>query len=102
MEPQENLGLYSGYGVATQAESYAWIDLDEVKLAKLDAGSEIEIAKEGKKLEINVKSGNMFFNVTQPLADDETMDITTSTMMLGIRGTCGWVTENNALCWRGP
>ena len=101
VEPQENLGLYSGYGVGTQAESYAWIDLDKVKLAKLDAGSEIEIAKEGKKLEINVKSGSMLFNVTEPLADDETMDITTSTMMLGIRGTCGWVTENTAALLEG-
>lgn len=101
VEPQENLGLYSGYGVGTQAESYAWIDLDKVKLAKLDAGSEIEIAKEGKKLEINVKSGSMFFNVTQPLAEDETMDITTSTMMLGIRGTCGWVSGNNAALLEG-
>ena len=76
--PQENLGLYSGYGVETQAESYARIDLDEVKLTKLDAGSEVEIAKESKKLEINVVSGSLFFNVTEPLDDDETMNIVTS------------------------
>ena len=76
--PQENLGLYSGYGVETQAESYAWIDLDKVKLTKLDAGSEVEIAKESKKLEINVVSGSLFFNVTEPLDDDETMNIVTS------------------------
>ena len=91
VEPKEDLGLYSGYGVDTQAESYAWIDLDEVKLTKLDQDSQIEIKKEDKHLEIEVLSGAVFFNVTEPLADDETMNIRTSTMMLGIRGTCGWV-----------
>lgn len=87
----ENMGLYSGYGVDTQAESYAWIDLDKVKLAKLDQNSEIAIEKEGKSLEIEVKAGSLFFNVIEPLAEDETMEIRTSNMMVGIRGTCGWV-----------
>ena len=48
VEPRDDLGLYSGYGVDTQAESYAWIDLDQVKLAKLDQDSEIEIARRAK------------------------------------------------------
>ena len=101
VELREDLGLYSGYGVGTQAESYAWIDLDDVKLTKLDANSEIEIVKEDKSLEINVKSGSLFFNVTEPLADDETMNIATSTMMIGIRGTCGWVRGNTAALLEG-
>lgn len=87
----ENLGLYSGYGVATQAASYGWIDLDEAKLAKMDADSEVEIVKRDKLLELCVQSGGLFFNVTEPLAEDETMNIRTSTMLVGIRGTCGWV-----------
>ena len=87
----ENLGLYSGYGVITRAASYGWINLDDVKLAKMDQESEVEIVKEDKLLEINVSSGSLFFNVTEPLAEDETMNIRTSTMMVGIRGTCGWV-----------
>ena len=99
--PRDDLGLYSGYGVDTQTESYAWIDLDSVKLTKLDQDSEIAITKEGKELEIEVKSGSLFFNVTEPLADDETMDIRTSTMMVGIRGTCGWVTQDTAALLEG-
>ena len=75
----------------TRRESYAWIDLDKVKLTKLDEKSEIEITREGKNLEIEVLSGSLFFNVTEPLAGDETMTIRTSTMVVGIRGTCGWV-----------
>ena len=101
LTPKDNLGLYSGYQVETQAESYAWIDLDQVKLAKLDQDSEVEINKEGKKLEIDVKSGSLFFNVTEPLTDDETMNIATSTMIIGIRGTCGWVTDNTAALLEG-
>lgn len=91
IKPKENLGLYDGYGVDTREESYAWINLDEVKLTKLDQDSEIEIRKEDKRLEIEVKSGSLFFHVTEPLEDDETMTIRTSSMMVGIRGTCGWV-----------
>jgi len=101
VEPRDDLGLYSGYGVDTQTESYAWISLDEAKLTKLDQDSEIAITKEGKKLEIEVRSGSLFFNVTEPLADDETMDIRTSTMMVGIRGTCGWVTQDTAALLEG-
>ena len=98
IEPRENLGLYSGYGVDTRSESYAWID---VKLTKLDQDSEIAITKDGKKLEIEVKSGSMFFNVTEPLAEDETLDIVTSTMVIGIRGTCGWVADDTAALLEG-
>ena len=92
--PLDNLGLYSGYEVGTQTASYAWIDLDDVKLAKLDQKSVISIDKEGKILNIELKSGNLFFNVTKPLEDDETMNIRTSTLLVGIRGTCGWVVSN--------
>ena len=89
----ENLGLYNGYQVGTKAESYAWIDLDQVKLAKMDQESRIEIQKseDEKELEIFVESGGMFFDVKEPLLEDESMDIHTSNMIAGIRGTCGWI-----------
>ena len=93
----DNLSLYSGYGVGTRSASYAWIDLDDVKLTKLDQNSEISIQKEGKALNIEVISGSLFFNVTQPLEDDETMEIRASTMLVGIRGTCGWVENRNSI-----
>ena len=101
LEPLENLGLYSGYGVDTMSESYAWIELDSVKLTKMDQDSEIGITKEGKHLEIEVQSGRLFFHVTEPLAEDESLEIRTSTMLVGIRGTCGWVTENAAALLEG-
>lgn len=87
----ENMNLYGGYQMGTEEKSHAWIALDDVKLAKMDEESEIEIQKDGKKLEVVVDSGGVFFNVTEPLKADETFEIRTSTMTVGIRGTCGWV-----------
>ncbi len=57
----------------------------------MDENSEISITKDDLKLSINVKSGGLFFNVTEPLAEDETMNIRTSSMIVGIHSTCGWV-----------
>lgn len=89
--PAENLHLFQGYMMATQDLSYAWLNLDRARLVKMDEESQIELEKSGKKLEIVVDRGNLFFNIAEPLKDDETLDIRTSSMMVGIRGTCGWV-----------
>ena len=87
----DRLGLFSGYGVATQAASYGWIDLDDTKLTKMDENSGVTVRKDGKHLELTVDRGSLFFNVTKPLGSDETLDIRSSTMVTAIRGTCGWV-----------
>jgi len=87
----EKMRVYSGYHLRTEEASYAWLNLDSAKLCKLDAVSEMEVRKSGKKLELLLDEGNLFFNVTEPLSDDESFNIRTSTMTVGIRGTCGWV-----------
>ena len=89
LEVRQDLSLYSGYDLRTREESYAWVDLDEVKLTKLDQDSRAEIEKEGKDLTIRVREGSLFFHVTESLAEDETLTIRVSTMAVGIRGTCG-------------
>ena len=88
---RDDMRLNSGYGLETEEASYAWINLDDAKLVKMDAVSEISIRKSGKKLDILLDSGNLFFNVSKPLEEEETFNIRTSTMAVGIRGTCGWV-----------
>ena len=87
----KNMRLYNGYHVETDEESYAWINLDDSKLLKEDAASEVEVRKDGKKLEVLLCSGNIFFDVAEPLEDDESMNIHTSTTVVGIRGTSGWI-----------
>lgn len=86
----EDLGLYSGYEVGTRPESYAWIDLDNVKLAKMDQASEIAIQKQGGDLEIEVLSGSLFFRASEPPEEGESMVICASAMSVGVRGACGW------------
>ncbi len=87
----ENMGLYSGYQISTMDESRAWIDLDRVKLVKMDAGSEADIHKNGRELELVVNTGSLYFHITEPLEENETLNIRSSTMVVGIRGTRGWV-----------
>jgi len=88
---QEPLSLYNGYGLQSQPESYAWISLDDTKLAKLDQESGASVYKDGKHLEMVTDYGSLFFHVTQALEEEETLDIRVGTLSVGIRGTCGWV-----------
>lgn len=97
-EPREKLPLFSGYGITTEATSYSWFNLDGTKLAKMDENSGASIEKENKHLKLLVDKGSLYFNITEPLEDDETLEIRTSSMTVGIRGTCGWVdAENDAV-----
>lgn len=91
----EKMRLYNGYTITTGAASYAWINLDDTKLIKMDALSQISVHKSGKKLEVRVDSGMLFFDISEPLADDETLNIRTSTTIVGIRGTSGYFGYNS-------
>jgi len=88
-----DMRLYSGYSVATGKSSAAYISLDGTKAVKLDSSSKATVKKSGSKLEVCLDSGSLFFNVTAPLASNESLNIRTSTMVTGIRGSYGWVTR---------
>lgn len=87
----DGMRLYSGYALETETASYAYVSLDSTKAVKLDASSRGEVSKSGKKLELKSVSGKLFFNVTAPVKEDESLNIRTSTMVTGVRGTAGWV-----------
>lgn len=88
---RDGMRLYNGYSVTTGKESYAWISLDSTKLLKVDASSSVEVRKNGTKLEVNLSSGSVFFEVTEKLNENESLNISSSTMSVGVRGTSGWV-----------
>lgn len=88
---RSGMRLYSGYAVETAAGSSAYISMDETKAVKLDALTRVEIKKSGKQLEAALSAGQLFFNVTAPLKTDESLNIRTSTMVTGVRGSFGWV-----------
>lgn len=86
---RKNMNLYSGYGVDTETESYAWIDLDRTKLLKMDQSSSANLVKNGGRLKIDLEEGSIFFCVTKPLTDGEGLEFETSNMAMSIRGTTG-------------
>ena len=91
----KGMRLYSGYTNSTEKDSYAYVSLDSTKAVKLDASSKAEVQKSGKKLELTATAGKLFFNVTAPVEKDESLNIRTSTMVTGVRGTSGWVEVTN-------
>lgn len=83
----EDMKLYNGTIITTSAKSYAYISIDNDKAVKLDAGTQAEVRTAGKKLELRIITGKLFCNVKAPLKKDETLNISTSTTITGIRGT---------------
>ncbi len=87
----EGMRLNSGYEIITSELSFAYISLDDDKALKLDENSDAKIENDSKNLLITLIDGYLYYNVTKPLEDDEIMNITTSNMITGIRGTQGYV-----------
>jgi Predicted solute binding protein len=87
----DNVRFKSGDALSTGADGLASIGLDESKVVTLRQDSRAEFVKSRKSLELNLTQGELYFNVKEHLADDETFDIRTSTMSVGIRGTSGYV-----------
>jgi len=83
--------LFDGYTIMTAKDSIAYLSIDSAKSLKMDQNTKISIVKKDKVNEIQVISGSVFFSVTEKLKDDETLDVVTPTMAIGIRGTTGTV-----------
>ena len=87
----KGMRLYNGNTLATAKYSYAHISLDSTKAVKLDQSSSATLRQSGNQLELLVKSGKLFFDVSKKLSAKESMNVRTSTMVTGVRGTCGVV-----------
>ena len=88
---RDNLRLQDGDGLETEEKSLVSVGLDETKIVTLQAESLAEVQKKAKWLRLQLREGTVFFQVTKALDPDETFDITTSDMVVGIRGTSGYV-----------
>ncbi len=88
---QKNMRLYSGYTVSTSDDGCAYILLDDTKAVKLDRSTTVQIKKSFRKLQVKLKAGQLIFNVTAPLDSGESLEIRTSTMATGVRGSSGIV-----------
>ena len=86
-----NIRFQSGDALSTGSDGIASVGLDDTKIVTLQNDSRAEFQKSGKRLELKLTSGAVFFNVTEKLKADETFEIKTSTMTAGIRGTSGMI-----------
>ncbi len=94
--PTESMLLKTGYTVST-AIGEAFILLDDEKAIKLSDNTNLTVNKNGHDLVVELNSGELFFNVTAPLENHETLNIKTSNMVTGIRGTSGYVISGENL-----
>ena len=91
----ENVRFESGESMRTGAASTASVGLDTGRVVTLDEKSRVEFTKQNKALERTLTEGSLLLDVQDKLSDDETMDVKTSTMAVGIRGTVIYLhTEN--------
>ena len=88
---KEKMRLASGQNVNTAGQSLIMVSLDDTKLLTMEESSLAEIRTKRKQLEFHLIEGNLFFNVTEKLAENESFDVVTSTMVCGIRGTSAYV-----------
>ena len=98
----ENARFNSGEAMKTAAASSASVGLDEGRIVTLDEKSRVEFEKKDGSVSMNLTEGKLFLDVSKKLSGNETMDIKTSTMVVGIRGTIVYVssepvTDENAL-----
>ena len=83
--------LENGSLVTTSSKSYATVKLDSAKYIKLDSLTKAEVRKANGKAEVLLNSGNLFFNVTSALEENEIFNIRTTSMVMSVRGTCAQV-----------
>ena len=93
-ETVDNARLESGDHIRTGAGSRASIGLDTDRIVTLDELGEVDLEKRNGALVLTVRQGVLFFDVRRKLNDNESMEIRTSTMAMGIRGTQGGIAAN--------
>ena len=87
----ENIRLSSGQALRTGKDSAASVGLDTDRIVTLNAETRVEFLKETDRMEMHLTQGSLFLDVQDKLDENEVLDIRTSTMAVGIRGTIVFV-----------
>ena len=90
----ENVRFDSGESLKTGTASSASVGLDDDRIVTLDEETRVTFSQEGKHMEMFLSEGGLMLDVQDKLGDDETLDVKTSTMAVGIRGTIIFVRES--------
>ena len=81
----ENVRFASGEAMQTGANGQASVGLDDSKIVTLDASSRVEFMQESGHIKLNLTEGTLFLDVQEKLDENESLDIQTTTMTVGIR-----------------
>ena len=87
----DNIRLSSGQALKTGPAGSASVGLDASRIVTLDAESRVEFIQEQDRMELHLMKGALFLDVQDKLDENEVLDIRTSTMAVGIRGTIVYV-----------
>ena len=83
----ENGRFGSGESMQTGKESTASVGLDQSKIVALDAVTRVAFSQQGKAMHMDLVEGTLLLDVKEKLSEGETLDVRTSNMAVGIRGT---------------
>lgn len=86
--------LKDGNILDTNAGSKAVVSLDTDRFVYMLEFSRARFNKYGKAMKLNMEEGSTFFYIADKLKDDESLEIETTTMSIGIRGTSGYILAN--------
>ena len=81
------MNLKNGQHVKTEAASYAWINMDDSKTAKVDQQSDVDISQQNEDLEIRLNSGDVLINITKKVSKSATVKVRSGNSVTGITGT---------------
>lgn len=92
LKATSGMRLSAGSTVSTGSGTVLYIQADDDKFVKLAENSEVSVSQaSAKKLRVSVKSGEIFFNVVKPLAENSELTFTAGNVSMGVRGTSGGI-----------
>ena len=92
----DNVRFASGEAMRTGPDGQASVSLDDSKIVALDTDTRVAFLQEGSHIRLNLEQGALFLDVREKLDENESLDIQTTTMTIGIRGTIVFVTARPA------
>lgn len=83
----DNVRFASGESMRTGEDGKASVGLDDSKIVTLDADTDVEFIQEADHMRLNLREGSLFLDVQEKLDENAALDIQTSNLTVGIRGT---------------
>lgn len=90
----ENIRLNSGETLSTGEDGSACVSLDAERIVSLDKNTRVTLDRESGSMKMVLEEGALLLDVQDKLDDNESLDIQTSTMTVGIRGTIVFVSQD--------